>query len=145
MRRSAGPRAQLAPTVETTRIGKQSNGSEDPTQEVPIEELGLDVGSTASLDDADDFSDMFEERPRVAVEDTVENPRIPSQAAPEDQDQDQDEDILSATGMFSSDQTGIVPALDPTNEMPTLDAEGDDRPDADDPGAPAVARAVRRG
>ncbi len=113
--------SELAPTVETRRIGKQSNGSEDPTQEVAIEDLGLDAGSTASLDDADDFSDIFEEHTRVVVEDTVENPRIPAQAAPEDQDAD----ILSATGIFTSDQTGILPVIDPTNEVPTLEeAEG---------------------
>ncbi|MCJ7453667.1 MAG: hypothetical protein MUO39_14505 [Steroidobacteraceae bacterium] len=103
-------------TVEATHIGQRSSGSEDPTQEVAIEDLGLDVGDSGSLDDADDFSDMLEERPKAAVEDTVENPRIPAQARSEDDD----EDILSATGIFS-EQTGIMPALDPTNETPALD------------------------
>ncbi len=117
---TVGPDASdVAPTVRTAHIGQRSSGSEDPTQEVAIEDLGLDVGDAASLDDADDFSDMLEERPRAAVEDTVERPRIPAKVPPED------EDILSATGIFSSEQTGIVPALDPTNEMPTLQAEDD--------------------
>ncbi len=105
-------------TVEATHIGQRSSGSEDPTQEVAIEELGLDVGDSGSLDDADDFSDMLKEPPKAAVEDTVERPRIPAQARSEDAD----EDILSATGIFS-EQTGIMPALDPTNEMPTLEVD----------------------
>jgi pilus assembly protein FimV len=99
-----------------TQIGKRSSESEDPTQEVAIEDLGLDVGDGASLDDADEFSATFEIRPGTAVEDTVENPRIPVQAR-----EDQDEDILSSTGIFS-EKTGILPVLDPTNEIPTLDA-----------------------
>jgi pilus assembly protein FimV len=111
--------SQVATTVETPQLGKRSNGADDPTQEVPIEELGLDVRGTASLDEADDFSDVFAERPRAAVEDTVENPRIAAAA----RDEDKDEDILSATGIFS-EQTGILPALDPTNEMPTLATDG---------------------
>ncbi len=78
------------------------------------------MGDTETLDDADDFSDMLKERPRAAVEDTVENPRLQAQAGADEED----EDILSSTGIFGG-KTGIVPVLEPTNEMPTLEAEGD--------------------
>jgi len=108
-----------AATVEMTQIGKRSGGSDDPTQEIEIEDLGLDVGSSTTLDDGDDYTDMLADRPRSAVEDTVENPRIPERAGPEDED----EDILSATGMFN-EKTGILPVLDPTNEMQRLEADG---------------------
>lgn len=110
----------LTATVETTRMDRRSAGQDDPTQEVAIEDLGIDVGDDVSLDDADDFNQMFEERPRATVEDTVESPRIPGQADSEDQD----EDILSTTGIFGG-KTGVLPVLEPTNEMPTLSAEGD--------------------
>jgi pilus assembly protein FimV len=105
-------------TVESTQIGRRSAGSEDPTQEVAIEDLGLDVGDAGSLDDSGEFRGMLDEQPRVAVDDTVENPRIEAQARSEGDG----EDILSATGIFS-EQTGVLPALDPTNEMPTLETD----------------------
>ncbi len=105
----------IAPTVELTRIAERNRGSEDPTQEVAIEDLGLDVSDTAALDDDDQFSDMLAERPRTAVEDTVESPRITAETYPDDTD----DDLLSTSGILK-EQTGIRPMLEPTNEMPTL-------------------------
>ena len=114
---TAGPDAsETAVTVEMTHIGRRSGGSDDPTQEVPIEDLGIDVDDEGSLDDADDFSDMFEDRPRAAVEDTVESPRVQAEAYSEETD----EDLLSASGILK-EQTGILPALDSTNEMPVFE------------------------
>jgi pilus assembly protein FimV len=58
--------AALAPTVETPRVPFPVD---DPTAEVAIEELGLEPGDLARLDDT-----LSDRRP-PAVEDTVEQPR----------------------------------------------------------------------
>ncbi len=110
---AAADATTIAPTIELTRISERSGGSEDPTQEVAIEDLGLDVSDTASLDDDDEFNDMLADRPRAVVEDTVESPRISARA----NSSDYDEDLLSASGILK-EQTGIRPALESTNEMP---------------------------
>ena len=93
----------LEPTVENPRINFKGS-SDEPTQELPIEELGIDVGEFESLDDLAGMNDtgvMGE----VVVEDTVESPR-PSHAG-SGQQRDEDEDLLSATGILK-EQTGIL-------------------------------------
>ena len=66
--RGADEDATLAPTVETPRIRRAS--SEEPTAEVPIEDLGLDVGDLEGLDDLGDFEQELTQKTLVAVEDT---------------------------------------------------------------------------
>jgi pilus assembly protein FimV len=106
----------LAPTVETARIPAPGSSADEPTQEVAIEDLGLDLGDDGTLDDGGD-EDMLASRPRAVVEDTVESPRISSHKA----SREEDEDLLSATGILK-EQTSIMPALDSTGEIPTIDA-----------------------
>jgi pilus assembly protein FimV len=106
----------LAPTIETARIPVPAGSADEPTQEVAIEDLGLDLGDSGSLDDAAD-EDMLAAQPRAVVEDTVESPRLSSQKA----SREDDEDLLSATGILK-EQTGIMPGLDNTGEIPTIDA-----------------------
>jgi pilus assembly protein FimV len=114
---SGGEATSMSPTIEVTRIAERAHGSEDPTQEVAIEDLGIDVGDAESLDDDGDYTDMLAATPRAVVEDTVERPRISTHAAPEEQD----EDLLSATGIMK-EQTGIMPALD---SLESLDTTGE--------------------
>ena len=49
--RGADGASSLEPTVENPRINVQGQPPTSPTQEVPIEELGIDVGDFGSLDD----------------------------------------------------------------------------------------------
>jgi len=118
--------ASLAPTVETPRIKARPSASEDPTQEVPIEELGIDVGELEGLGDLEGAETLEVSRPKAVVEDTVETPRPASRAAEEE-----DEDLLSATGILR-EQTGILRALEEgqgldmdlsesTGELPTIE------------------------
>ena len=67
-----GDAASLAPTVETPQIRRRPGL--DDTEEVPIESLGLDVGS--ALDDLDKFDDVFASAAPEPVEDTIENPLL---------------------------------------------------------------------
>ena len=107
---SSGDTASLAPTVESPRpVGL---GIDDPTQEVPIDELGLEVGNLRSLDDTSGGEDLLRSVPRAVVEDTVETPRVSGA--------DLDEDTLNTTGIFK-DQTGILKGLDITSEVPEID------------------------
>jgi len=107
----------LAPTVETPRIKGPTGTADDPTQEVAIEDLGLEVGDLNSLDDTGGGEDMLATGRRATVEDTVERPRISKQAAAST---DEDEDLLSATSILK-DQTGILRGLDTTGELPTIE------------------------
>ena len=121
----------LEPTVENPRIDFKGV-SEDPTQEVPIEELGIDVGDFESLDDLSGL-DRTGEMPRVIVEDTVESPRPSQQVSDQRSYEEAAEDLLSATGMLKG-PTGIlkgpgadeIPEVDLTEEstgmLPTVEA-----------------------
>jgi len=123
----------LEPTVENPRIDFR-RASEDPTQEVPIEELGIDVGDFDSLDDLSGV-DGTGEMPRVIVEDTVESPRPSQQDSSQRSYEEEAEDLLSATGILK-EQTGIlkglgadeIPEVDLTEQstglLPTLEAPG---------------------
>ena len=107
---STGDTASMAPTVETPRLGGAS--IDDPTQEVAIDELGLEVGHLRSLDDPRGGEDLLKSVPRAVVEDTVETPRMAAD--------DVDGDTLNTTGIFK-DQTGILKGLDITSEVPEID------------------------
>jgi pilus assembly protein FimV len=123
--RGADEGSALAPTVETPRL-KSKPASEEPTQEVPIEELGIDVGELEELGDLEGSVTLEVSRPKAVIEDTVETPR-PSRTAEEE-----GEDLLSSTGILK-EQTGILRALgegqeldidlsDATGELPTVEA-----------------------
>jgi pilus assembly protein FimV len=124
--RGVGDAAALAPTVETPQLGKRRGV--DDTEEVPIESLGLDVGSGPALDELDRADDMLAPQgARAAVEDTVENPTIRA-----GMDETVEEDLLSSTSLMkmseklaaglpeSTSETGIFDLSDATGELPTL-------------------------
>jgi pilus assembly protein FimV len=120
--RGADEDAALAPTVETPRIKRAS--SDEPTTEVPIEDLGLDVGDLEGLDDLGDLEKELTQKTRAAVEDTVERPAIaPREAA--------DDDLLSSTSIMGGDtiaemiderEPGVVDLSDATGVLPGIDA-----------------------
>jgi len=97
--RGADDDSSTAPTVETPRV--RVAGSDDPTAEVPIEDLGLDVDDIEGLDD------------------TVERPGPGGD----------DEDLLSSTSIMSGEavaqmvdepEPGVVDLSEATGELPYL-------------------------
>jgi pilus assembly protein FimV len=124
--RGADEASSLAPTVETPRL-KTKPSTEEPTQEVAIDELGIDVAELEGLGDLEGAETVEVSRPKAAVEDTVESPRPVRPAA-----DDEGEDLLSSTGILK-EQTGILRALEQgqdvdfdlseaTGELPTIEA-----------------------
>jgi pilus assembly protein FimV len=123
--RGADEDATLSPTVETPRIRRAS--SEEPTAEVPIEDLGLDVGDLDGLDDLGDLekelTQELTQKTLVAVEDTIERPVIGRGQEPED-------DLLSSTSimgghtvaqMIGEREPGVVDLSDATGALPGID------------------------
>jgi pilus assembly protein FimV len=119
--RGAEDDAALAPTVETPRIKRAS--SDEPTAEVPIEDLGLDVGDLEGLDDLGDLEKELTQEIGAAVEDTVERPVIARRG-------EADEDLLSSTSIMAGDtiaqmiderEPGVIDLSDATGVMPGLD------------------------
>ncbi|MFO1394940.1 MAG: FimV/HubP family polar landmark protein [Steroidobacteraceae bacterium] len=108
----SGETTALLPTVETPRI--RPSHSDDPTQEVSIEELGIEVGDLKSLDDPTGAEDMLRGRSPAIVDDTVETPRVKGSV------DDDEEDTLNATGILK-EQTGILKGIDITGEVPEID------------------------
>ncbi len=119
--RGADGASALEPTVENPRINFRDT-SDEPTQEVPIEELGIDVGDFGSLDDLSGLDGTGVMR-QVVVEDTVESPRPSQQGGGERRDGDEDEDLLSATGILK-EQTGILRGLG-AGDVPEVDLTED--------------------
>jgi len=119
--RGAGGASSLEPTVENPRIDFRGT-SDEPTQEVPIEELGIDVGDLESLDDLAGMDGTGVMR-QVVVEDTVESPRPSQQGSGQRRDVEEDEDLLSATGILK-EQTGILNGLD-VADIPEVDLTED--------------------
>jgi pilus assembly protein FimV len=116
--RGADEDAALAPTVETPRIRQAS--SDEPTAEVPIEDLGLDVGDLEGLDDLGDLEKELAGKGKPVVDDTVERPHIA---------QADDEDLLSNTSimggesiaqMIDGQEPGVIDLSDATGELPHL-------------------------
>jgi pilus assembly protein FimV len=116
----------LAPTIETQRV--KPAASDDPTAEVAIEDLGLDVGDFEGLDDLEQQVDDLLTRPSAKVEDTIERPTL-GRAAPEP-----DEDLLSSTSILRADavelaeatrevEAGLGDLSDATSELPTMTSE----------------------
>jgi pilus assembly protein FimV len=119
--RGADEDAALAPTIETPRM--RSGTSDEPTTEVPIEDLGLDVGDLEGLDDLGDLEQELTQKSRAVVEDTVERPGLAGSAA-------DDDDLLSSTSIMGGDaiaqmidepEPGVIDLSDATGELPTLE------------------------
>ena len=119
--RGADGANSLEPTVENPRINFRGS-SDEPTQEVPIEELGIDVGDFESLDDLSGLDGTGVMRQAV-VEDTVESPRPSQQGSGQRRDEEEDEDLLSATGILK-EQTGILRGLG-AGDVPEVDLTED--------------------
>jgi len=120
--RGAGVDESLAPTVETPRI--RAATSDDQTAEVPIEDLGLDVGELEALGELTDLESELMGATGPAPGDTAERPRISPATASED-------DLLSSTSIMGNDtlvglvgesQPGIVDLTSVTSELPSLDS-----------------------
>ena len=120
--RGADEDASLAPTVETPRI--KAAASEDPTTEVPIEDLGIDVGDLAGLDELAETDLDVTQRRRAVVDDTVERPNLVRAEADAD-------DLLSSTSILSGatitqlagePDAGVVDLSEVTGELPALEA-----------------------
>jgi pilus assembly protein FimV len=119
--RGADEDAALAPTVETPRL--RSAAADEPTTEVPIEDLGIDVGDLAGLDEMAETEVDLTLRPRAVVDDTVERPNLSRV--------DADDDLLSSTSIMSGEtitqiagepEPGVVDLSEMTGELPALDA-----------------------
>jgi pilus assembly protein FimV len=115
----------LAPTLETQRLAAMA--SDEPTAEVAIEDLGLDVGDFEGLDDLEQQVDDLLKRPAGKVEDTIERPTL-ARRAPEPE-----EDLLSSTSILRADaaelaeatgemEAGFIDLSDATGELPTIEA-----------------------
>ena len=116
----------LAPTLETQRI--KPAASDDPTAEVAIEDLGLDVGDFEGFDDLEQQVDELLTRPSAKVEDTIERPTL-GRGAPEPE-----EDLLSSTSILRADaveleeatrevEAGLADMADATSELPMMTSE----------------------
>ena len=116
----------LAPTLETQRF--KPAASDDPTAEVAIEDLGLDVGDFEGFDDLEQQVDELLTRPSAKVEDTIERPTL-GRGAPEPE-----EDLLSSTSILRADavelaeatrevEAGLVDLSDATSELPMMTSE----------------------
>jgi pilus assembly protein FimV len=113
--------SSLAQTIESPRA--VSGSVEDPTAEVPIEDLALDVGDIEGLDELGGVDEMPGSRADRDSEDTVETP------VSELEDAGLGEDLLSATSILKGDQMtldgeteeDIVDLTEATGELPAMD------------------------
>ncbi|MFO1407063.1 MAG: FimV/HubP family polar landmark protein [Steroidobacteraceae bacterium] len=132
---STGDTASIAPTVELRRFDDAV--TDDPTQEVSIDELGLEVGDLKSLDDTLGGEDMLRPSRRAALEDTVESPRPGVEDTVETERVPRTiEDTIETprAGRGAIEDTVETPrvgrgGLDATVEAPRISRDGDD----DDP------------
>jgi pilus assembly protein FimV len=117
--RGADEDASTAPTIETPRV--RASSSDDPTTEVPIEDLGLDIGDLAGLDDLAEAEEELLKSARVGVDDTLEQPGLARGGG---------DDLLSSTSIMSGDtiaraigepEPGIVDLSEATGELPTIE------------------------
>ena len=117
-------------TIETTLETRRPRPapSDDPTAEVAIEDLGLDMGDFEQFDDLEQQADDLLTRPVAKVEDTIERPTL-GRGAPEPE-----EDLLSSTSIMRADaaelaeatrelEAGFVDLSDATSELPMMTGE----------------------
>jgi pilus assembly protein FimV len=122
--RGTGVDESLAPTVETPRIKPATaTAGDDQTAEVPIEELGLDVGELEAMGELTDLESELSGATTAATDDTVERPMGSAAGVSED-------DLLSSTsimgndtllGMVGEPEPGVVDLSDLTGELPTVE------------------------
>jgi pilus assembly protein FimV len=126
--------SQVSPTIEMPRVGSSNLND---TQELTVDNLGLDVDALRDLNALDgdtvesprgqSVEDTVETPRGQVVEDTVETPIATRNAAPADVTEETDllssTSILDATSLIES--TGIVDLSDATGRMPSLEATGE--------------------
>ena len=119
--RGADEDATQAPTSAMPRA--KVVVSDDPTTEVPIEELGLDVSGIEGLDDLAEIDRDLQARPKPSAGAAT------ARGGRSDLG-DLDEDLLSATSIMGNDtlaglvgepEPGIVDLSDATGELPALE------------------------
>jgi len=128
--RGAGEDSAFAPTVETPRVRA---AVDEPTTEVPIEELGLDTSALQELEDITQLEETLADT-GVGIEDTVQEP-ILERGRPTAAD---DVDLLSSTSMLKVDleslaqqvgtqehtiideRTAVVDLTEATGELPAV-------------------------
>lgn len=107
----------VATTIEAKRVKAAAASSDEPTAEMSIEDLGIEVGDLEGLGD-----DLFAPPSPAVVEDTVESVNLrPAPAEPE-------EDLLSSTSILRREVTATMPVAqleEPTAEVDTLDMTGE--------------------
>jgi len=119
-------------TVETPRT--RPGVSEEPTAEVPIEDLGLDVGDVEGLDDID-IEKAFAAKAAEGVDDTIEH------ALDEAAELESETDLLSATSILKGDEIAaslteeatadyqeeeVIDSAAVTGELPTIEVPKSD-------------------
>jgi pilus assembly protein FimV len=128
--RGADEDSALAPTVETPRV---RSVVDEPTAEVPIEELGLDTSALQELEDITQLEETLVDT-GVGIEDTVQEP-ILERGMPATADE---VDLLSSTSMLKVDleslaervgtqehtiideRTAVVDLTEATGELPAI-------------------------
>jgi pilus assembly protein FimV len=118
---SPGPgESQIAPTIEAPRV--RATASESDTQELTVDNLGLDVDALRDLETLGS-EDTIASLPPGRVEDTIETSTANTavQSLIEDE-----EDLLSSTSMLDStsliaSETGTIDLSETTGELPAVD------------------------
>jgi pilus assembly protein FimV len=121
-----GGASQQVPTIEAPHI-KGSSLRDDPTTEVPIEDLAIDLGALDRLDEM--AADMGSTRRQKLVDDTIEQPLVESRA------DETIEDMLSSTSILRSDAAAlaelvknapgeVIDLAGATGELPTIETPG---------------------
>lgn len=122
--RGAEVTRSVATTIEAKRV-KAAAAADEPTAEMSIEDLGIEVGDLQGLDD-----ELFAPPAKAVVEDTVESPNLKQPPAGP---AEPEEDLLSSTSILRREITATMPvarlddataqleALEMTGELPTLE------------------------
>jgi len=121
-----GGASQQVPTIEAPHI-KAASLRDDPTTEVPIEDLAIDLGALDRLDERG--SELGSTRSQKLVDDTIEHPLAGSRA------DETIEDMLSSTSILRSDAAAlaelvknapgeVIDITGATGELPTIEAPG---------------------
>jgi pilus assembly protein FimV len=114
--RGADESVSVATTIEAKRV-KAASSADEPTAEMSIEDLGIEVGDLQGLDD-----ELFAPSAKAVVEDTVESLNLRQPAA------EPEEDLLSSTSILRREVTATMPVAkldEPTGQMDALDMTGE--------------------
>jgi pilus assembly protein FimV len=103
--------------------------TDESTQEVPIEDLGLEAGDLQGLADVEGAEDIFAPHEPAVVEDTIERPTI-ARGREEARREEPEEDLLSATSILKS-ETGTLTGLTAADQTALLDVPEIDVPEID--------------